>query len=385
MNSKLPESGPSIFSVMTAAALEHKAINLAQGFPNFDPDPRLRQLIARAMEDGYNQYAPMPGWLPLREAVADKIGRSYGRTPDPASEITITAGATQAIFAAIQAVVHPGEEVIILEPAYDSYLPSVRLAGGVPVSVPLTLPDFRVDWDRVCEAVTPRTRLLITNNPHNPGGSVFTREDMSQLREIVLQNRLLLLSDEVYEHLIFDDRPHLSVLADPDLFARSMVTFSFGKTFHATGWKTGYIVAPAALTVEFRKVHQFNIFSVHTPSQVGLARYMEDQGVWEGLGAFYQAKRDLFLGALAGSAFRALPCEGTYFALLDYSALSDEDDRTFCLRFAGQCGVALIPISPFYREAPPGMRIVRVCFAKTEEVLRQAAERMVKASYSDAP
>lgn len=384
MTSKLPDSGPSIFAVMTAAAIEHQAINLAQGFPNFDPDPRLRHLIARAMEDGYNQYAPMPGWLPLREAIADKIGRSYGRAPDPASEVTITAGATQGIFAAIQAVVHPGDEVILLEPAYDSYLPSILLAGGVPVPVPLSLPEFQVDWDRVRSSVTPRTRLLITNNPHNPGGTVFTASDMAQLRDIVLENRLLLLSDEVYEHLIFDDRPHLSVLADPDLFARSMVTFSFGKTFHATGWKTGYIVAPALLTSEYRKVHQFNLFSVHTPSQVGLTRYMEDPRVWDGLGTFYQAKRDRFLGALAGSAFRALPCQGTYFALLDYSALSDENDRTFCLRFAEQCGVALIPISPFYREAPPGMRIVRVCFAKTEEVLQQAADRMVTAPYQSA-
>ena len=381
IHTKLPEAGTSIFAVMSALAQQHGAINLAQGFPNFAPPQRLLDLVGEAIQAGHNQYAPMPGLLVLREAIARKIQMSYGVRPDPATEITVTAGATQGLFCAIQAVVHRGDEVILLEPAYDSYLPSVLLAGGVPVSIPLRSPEFRVDWDEVRARITPRTRLIITNNPHNPVGKIFRPEDMAALKDIVLGHDLLLLSDEVYEHLVFDGLPHLSVLADPELYQRSLVTFSFGKTFHATGWKTGYIVAPPSLTAEYRKVHQFNMFSVHTPSQVALANFMEDPSSWGGLPAFYQAKRDHFASELAGSPFRVLPCEGTYFGLLDYSGISDEDDLTFARNYTERCGVALIPISPFYRHPPADNRTVRVCFAKTEDVLSDAARLMRTAVY----
>lgn len=381
ISSKLPDAGTSIFAVMSALAQQHNAINLAQGFPNFEPPQRLKDLVGQAIQEGHNQYAPMPGLPMLREAISNKIQLSYGVRLDPGTEITVTAGATQALFCAIQAVVHPGDEVILLEPAYDCYLPTVLLAGGIPVSVPLRSPDFKVNWDQVRAKVTSRTRLIITNNPHNPLGKVFRAEDMEALKDIVLKNDLLLLSDEVYEHLVFDGLPHLSVLADPELYARSLVTFSFGKTFHATGWKTGYVVAPPALTTEFRKVHQFNVFSVHTPSQVALARFMEDEASWSDLDTFYQAKRDHFTQELQGSPFRVLPCEGTYFGLLDYSGISDEDDLTFAHNYTERCGVALIPISPFYKLPPSDNRTVRVCFAKTEDVLTDAARQMRTAVY----
>ncbi|MCF8237715.1 MAG: aminotransferase class I/II-fold pyridoxal phosphate-dependent enzyme [Saprospiraceae bacterium] len=381
LSSKLPDAGTSIFAVMSALAQQHNAINLAQGFPNFEPPQRLKDLVGQAIQDGYNQYAPMPGLPMLREAIANKIQLTYGVRPDPGSEVTVTAGATQALFCAIQAVVHPGDEVILLEPAYDCYLPAVLLAGGVPISVPLKGPEFTVDWDEVRAKVTSCTRLIITNNPHNPLGKVFRAPDMAALKDIVLQHDLLLLSDEVYEHLVFDGLPHLSVMADAELFARSMVTFSFGKTFHATGWKTGYVVAPPNLTVEYRKVHQFNVFSVHTPSQVALARFMEDPASWSDLNDFYQAKRDHLTRELAGSPFHVLPCEGTYFGLLDYSGMSDEDDITFARNYTERCGVALIPISPFYRTPPTENRTVRVCFAKTEDVLSDAARQMRTAVY----
>ena len=381
ISSKLPAAGTSIFAVMSALANQHKAINLAQGFPNFEPPQRLKDLVAQAIQDGYNQYAPMPGLPALREAIAHKIQLTYGVRPEPGTEITVTAGATQGLFCAIQAVVRKGDEVILLEPAYDSYLPAILLSGGVPVSIPLKSPDFRVDWDEVRSRITTRTRMIITNNPHNPVGKVFRAEDLAALKEIVIQHDLLLLSDEVYEHLVFDGLPHLSVLADPELYSRSMVTFSFGKTFHATGWKTGYIVAPPDLSTEFRKVHQFNMFSVHTPSQVALATFMEDPASWCGLDDFYQDKRDHLTRHLEGSPFQVLPCEGTYFGLLDYSGISDEDDLTFARKYTERCGVALIPISPFYKNAPEDNRTVRVCFAKTEAVLEQAASRMRTAIY----
>ena len=381
MTSKLPQAGTSIFAVMTALANEHQAINLAQGFPNFNPPQRLRELVTEAMNNGFNQYAPMPGWPALRERIAGKIQSSYGFFPDPVSEITISAGATQGIFCAIQATIHPGDEVIMLEPAYDCYLPAVLLAGGVPRPVPLLPPSFRPDWDRIRATVTPRTRMIIVNNPHNPTGTILGADDLVALKAIVLEHGLILLSDEVYEHLVFDGQQHHSVLRDPELFAHSMVTFSFGKTFHATGWKTGYIVAPAALTAEYRKVHQFEVFSVHTPAQVALAHFMEDAGTWLGLDAFYQAKRDYFFDAIKDSPLKPLQCAGTYFGLLDYSAISDEDDRTFCKQYTQRCGVALIPISPFYQDAPKDSRVARVCFAKTEELLAQAAQRIREGVY----
>ncbi len=381
MTSKLPKAGTSIFATMTALAQEYNAINLAQGFPNFNPPQPLMDLVTRAMQDGYNQYAPMPGLPQLRERIAGKIKRSYKYLPDPLTEITITAGATQGIFCAIQATIHAGDEVILLEPAYDSYLPAVLLAGGIPIPMPLQPPSFRPDWDQIRAAVTSRTRMIIVNNPHNPTGTILDAADLEALKAIVLHHKLILLSDEVYEHLVFDGQQHHSVLRDPELFAHSMVAFSFGKTFHATGWKTGYVVAPAALTAEYRKVHQFEVFSVHTPGQVALAHFMEDESTWEGLADFYQAKRDFFFDAIKDSPLKPLPCAGTYFGLLDYSAISDEDDRTFCQNFTARCGVALIPISPFYQDAPKGSRVVRVCFAKTEELLASAAARIRERVY----
>lgn len=381
MISKLPASGPTIFATMSALAQQYQAINLAQGFPDFDPPEGLMQRVTRAMAEGHNQYAPMPGLPALRQAISRKIGLTYGYQPDPDQEVTVTAGATQGLYCAIQALVHPGDEVIVLEPAYDSYIPAILLAGGIPVSIPLSPPDFRPDWDRIRAAVGPRTRLLITNNPHNPTGTLFGQEDLDALRELVLGHGLLHLSDEVYEHLTFDGLAHQSALSDPALRARTIAAYSFGKTFHATGWKTGFMVASPEITTEFRKVHQFNVFSVHTPSQVALAGYMEDPAGWQGLGEFYQRKRDLFLSALQGGPFRPRPCQGTYFALLDYSGLSEEDDLTFCRNYTERCGVALIPLSPFYREAPKDIRLVRVCFAKTEGLLLRAAERMLAATY----
>lgn len=381
MISKLPESGTTIFAVMTALARKHGAINLAQGFPDFDPPAELMDLVTQAMQAGHNQYAPMPGVPALREAISRKIGRCYDRTPDPDTEITVTAGATQALFCAIQAVVHPGDEVIVLEPAYDSYIPAIRLSGGIPRPLQLRGPHFKPDWDQVRAAITPRTRLLIVNNPHNPTGTVFDQEDMEALRRLVLGHNLYLLSDEVYEHLIYDGLTHRSVLADPELYTRSLITFSFGKTFHATGWKMGYVVAPPALTMEFRRVHQFNVFSVFTPGQVALAHYMENSQVWQELPAFYQAKRDFFYERMAGSPLKTLPCSGTYFGLLDYGALSSESDRIFCEKFTERCGVALIPLSPFCSNPIEDSRLVRVCFAKTERLLAEAAEKLRHADY----
>jgi methionine aminotransferase len=381
MISRLPDAGTTIFAVMTALAREHGAINLAQGFPDFDPPSELMERVATAMREGHNQYAPMPGVPALRQAISRKIGACYGREPEPDTEITITAGATQALFCAIQAIVHPGDEVLLLEPAYDSYAPAIRLAGGIPIPSRLAGPHFRPDWDDVRALLSDKTRLIITNNPHNPTGRVFDESDMLALRNIVLDRQLWLLSDEVYEHLVYDGRTHHSVLADPELYARSLVTFSFGKTFHATGWKMGYVVAPPALTAELRKVHQFNVFSVFTPGQVALAGYMEHTQVWQDLPRFYQAKRDFFFSRLEGAPFKVLPCEGTYFGLLDYSALSKETDREFCTRFTGLGGVALIPLSPFASQPMEDSRLVRVCFAKTEGLLEQAAEKLRNARY----
>lgn len=379
--SKLPQQGMSIFATMTALAQQHDAINLAQGFPDFDPPQALRDAITAAMNAGYNQYAPMPGLLSLRERIAQKIGTCYGVHLDPHNEITITAGATQGIYCAIQAMVQPGDEVIILEPAYDSYAPAIRLAGGIPVGIPLASPDFRPDWDRIRSKVTRQTRLIIINNPHNPVGTVWNRDDIDQLRDIILYHGLLLISDEVYEHLVYDNETHCSVLSDPSLYARSFVTFSFGKTFHGTGWKIGYIIGPPALTARYRQIHQFMVFSVHTPSQAGLATYMEQQEVWRDLSGFYQRKRDFFLESIRPSAFKPLICEGTYFALLDYSDISDDDDITFTRQYTERCGVAMIPLSPFYSAGKSDSRLVRVCFAKTEELLASAAGRINEGDY----
>lgn len=376
--SKLPGVGTTIFTQMSQLAARHGAINLGQGFPDFDGDPRLHQRVSDAMAGGKNQYAPMAGIAELRHAVAGKIAALYGHRYDPEQEITVTAGATQGILTAVLAVVRPGDEVIILEPAYDSYAPAIALAGGVTVGVPLDHANgYRVDWDRVAAAINPRTRLLVVNSPHNPSGAVFTDGDIAALESIVARHGVFLLSDEVYEHIVFDGRPHRSVSASPALAARAFVISSFGKTFHVTGWKIGTCCAPAALTAEFRKVHQFNVFAVNHPVQVALAGFLEDPTPYRELGAFYQAKRDRFIAGLAATRFRALPCPGTYFVLADYRAISDKPEVEFARQLVERHGVAAIPVSAFYR-TPFDNGIVRFCFGKREETLDAGLDRLAR-------
>jgi methionine aminotransferase len=375
VRSRLPQVGTTIFTVMSALAQQHGAVNLGQGFPDFQGDPALLDAVNQAMREGHNQYPPMAGVPALREAIAGKIAAIHGHSYDPASEITVTAGATQALLTAVLALVQPGDEVVVLEPCYDSYEPSITLAGARTVRVPLDPQTLHVDFDRLAAALTPRTRLLIINTPHNPSGMVWTEAERTQLRDLLRPTDILVLSDEVYEHMVFDGRPHVSVSGDPELAARSVVVSSFGKTFHVTGWKVGYVAAPAPLTAEFRKVHQFNVFTVNTPMQHGLARYLADPAPYRDLPAFYQRKRDLFRQGLASTRFQPLPCEGTYFQCVDYSAISDLDDVAFCRWLIEHVGVAAIPLSAFYGEAPE-RRLVRFCFAKQDQTLTQALERL---------
>jgi len=373
--SRLPEVGTTIFTVMSQLATQHGAVNLGQGFPDFDCDPRLQAFVSDAMRAGHNQYAPMTGIPALREAIAAKVARLYGHAYDAGSEITVTAGATQALLTAILCAVHPGDEVIVLEPVYDSYVPGIRLAGGRPVAVPLNSHDYSVPWDKVRAAITPRTRLIMLNSPHNPSGAVFSAADLDALESIVRDTNILLLSDEVYEHIIFDGLVHQSVSRRPRLAERAFVVSSFGKTFHATGWKIGYCAAPAPLTAEFRKVHQFNVFAVNTPMQHGLAAFLKDPAPYETLPAFYQAKRDRFRAGLAGSRFRLLPCPGTYFQVVDYSAISEETEEAFARRLTVEHKVAAIPVAAFY-DKPLERRVVRFCFAKKDETLDLATARL---------
>jgi methionine aminotransferase len=375
MKSKLPEIGTTIFTVMSALAERHGAVNLGQGFPDYDPDPRLQALVAEAMRAGHNQYAPLAGVGALREAVAAKVERLYGRAYDPAAEITVSAGATEALMSAILAVVHPGDEVVVLEPAFDSYVPAIRLAGGVPVFVPLDAGDYAVPWERVKAAMTPRTRLILLNSPHNPSGAVFSAADLDALEALVRGTDVLLVADEVYEHIVFDGRPHESLARRPALAERAFVISSFAKTFHVTGWKVGYCCAPPALTEEFRRVHQFVVFAVATPLQHAIARYLQDRSTYESLPAFYQAKRDRFRAGLSGTRFRLLPCPGTFYQLVDYSAISDESEEHFARRLTSDHGVAAIPVSALYN-SPVERRVVRFCFAKKEETLDRALERL---------
>jgi methionine aminotransferase len=374
--SKLPRVGTTIFTVMSALAVKHGAVNLGQGFPDFDCDPKLQQHLADAVASGHNQYAPMPGIPALRQAIAAKVARLYGHAYDPDTEITITAGATQALMAALLALARPGDEVIVLEPVYDSYVPSIELAGARPVFVPLDAArGYAPDWDRVRAALTPRTRALMINFPHNPTGRILRSEDLRALEAIVADSGLFVISDEVYEHVVFDGQPNRSVATSPLLAERSVVISSFGKTFHTTGWKIGYACAPRALTAELRKVHQFMVFAVNTPAQYAIARYLDDPQPYETLPAFYQAKRDLFVAGLARTRFRPLPCEGTYFVLADYSALSDLPETEFAQRMIVDYGVAVIPVSVFYGQ-PFDARVVRFCFAKKDETLRAALDRL---------
>jgi len=374
--SKLPAVGTTIFTVMSRLAEEHGAVNLGQGFPDFDPPETFKAALARHVAGGKHQYAPMAGVPALRERIALELERSYGRRVDPDSELTVTSGATEAIFDAIAAVVRPGDEVIVLDPAYDSYEPAVLLQGGRAVHVPLRAPSFSVDWQRVADAITPRTRLLALNFPHNPSGAMLTPSDLDALAEVLRGTNILVLSDEVYEHIVFDGRLHQSLLRHDELYARSFVVSSFGKSYHATGWKIGWAAAPPLLTTELRKVHQFVTFSTTTAAQHALAEVLaENPAHLAELGPFYQAKRDRFRELVADVPFTLLPVAGAYFQLADYSALSTEDDVTFARRLTTDLGVAAIPLSPFYAD-PPEQRIVRFCFCKRDETLTRAAERL---------
>jgi methionine aminotransferase len=375
LRSRLPSVGTTIFTVMSKLAADVGAINLSQGFPDFDCDPALIDAVVKHMRAGLNQYAPMPGVPALRQAIAAKYARTHGATYDADSEVTITSGGTEAIFDAVASVVHPGDEVIVLEPCYDSYVPGIELNGGVPVIVPLQVPDYRIDWDAVAAAITPRTRVLMINSPHNPTGSIVTADDIAALTAIVRRAGIYIVSDEVYEHIIFDGARHESMSRHPELAARSFVVGSFGKTFHVTGWKVGYVVAPAELTAELRKVHQYVTFSTMTPVQHGIADLLNDQEALDALPPFFQRKRDLFLQLMEGSRFRPLPCRGSYFQLMDYSAISDLADADFAIWLTREHGVAAIPTSPMlYKTRAP--HVVRFCFAKKDETLERAAERL---------
>ncbi len=377
IESKLPKVGTTIFTVMSALATEKGAVNLGQGFPDFPCDPQLVEAVHSAMQQGLNQYPPMAGVLSLREAVAAKIATQHGRSYSAQDEITITAGATQAILTAILAIVRPGDEVIVLEPCYDSYVPNIELAGGTVVRVPLTPGTFRPDFDKIAAAMTPRTRAILINSPHNPSATIWSREDMLRLQDLLAPTDVFLLSDEVYEHMVFDGRQHESAARFPGLAARAFVISSFGKTYHVTGWKVGVVAAPAALTAEFRKVHQFNVFTVNTPVQHGLAHYMAEPRRYLELPAFYQRKRDLFREGLARTRFKLMPSEGSFFQCVDISQVSDLSEAEFCLWLTSEIGVAAIPLSVFY-DSGFDQRVVRFCYAKQDETLRTALDRLAR-------
>ncbi|WP_215404694.1 pyridoxal phosphate-dependent aminotransferase [Janthinobacterium sp. JC611] len=377
LTSRLPLVGTTVFTRMSSLAAQHGAVNLGQGFPDFDCDPALVDLVGDAMRAGHNQYPMMTGAAPLREAIAAKIASLYGHSYDPGTDITVTAGATQALTTAILCCVHPGDEVIVIEPAYDSYLPAIALAGGVPVLVAMQVGEqgYSVPWDTLAAAVGPRTRLIIINTPHNPTGTILRPSDIAALADIVRGTQILILSDEVYEHMVYDGVPHASLSRHPELAARSFIVSSFGKTYHVTGWKVGYVAAPASLTAEFRKVHQYNVFTVNTPMQHGIAGYMAKPQPYLDLPAFYQRKRDLFRDGLAGSRFTLLPADGTYFQCVRYDAISQETEAQFAEWLTTEIKVAAIPVSAFYAQGKES-GIVRFCFAKQDETLRLALERL---------
>jgi len=379
LQSKLPNVGTTIFTVMSALATEHNAINLGQGFPDYPMDEALTDLVSKAMQDGYNQYAPMPGHLALREAIAQKVQRLYGTTIHPDTEITITPGGTYAIYSAITAAIGPGDEVIVFEPAYDSYIPNIEINGGKVVRIPLQFPDYSIDWDAVRKAISPRTKMILLNSPHNPTGAVLSETDIAQLRSTVAGTNILIMSDEVYEHLIFDGRQHQSMLRYPDLYERSFVSFSFGKVYNCTGWKLGYCIAPPAFTKEFRKVHQFNCFSCHSPVQVALAQYLQLEEPYQRLSGQLQAKRDYFRQLMKATPFEVVPSFGSYFEMYSYANISQESDTNMAMRLVKECGVATIPASAFYVDGDDH-KVLRFCFAKKETTLEAAVERLQKIS-----
>ena len=378
MRSKLPSSPVSIFAVMTRLANEHGAINLSQGFPDFACAPALVETVAHYMREGHNQYAPMPGVMALREALSGKIERLYGRRYDPVSEITITTGATEGLFVALTAFVHPGDEVLLFQPAYDSYTPAVQLSGGTPRYVTLRYPDYRIDWDDVRRAVSPRTRVIVVNTPHNPTGMIWTAQDVAELRAILQGTDAIVLSDEVYEHIVFDGATHESLARVPDIAERAVVISSFGKTYHTTGWKVGYCAAPPALTIEIQRVHQWVTFAVNGAVQMAYADMVRRDPTAGDVTAFYQGRRDRFLALIEGSRFRPLACRGTYFQMLDYSDLTSERDADFAVRLTREHGVAAIPVSPFLQADQEPGPVLRFCFAKRDETLERAAERLRK-------
>jgi methionine aminotransferase len=371
--SKLPDIGVTIFSIMTQLAVDHQAINLSQGFPDFDAHPELITLVQKYMRKGHNQYAPMQGALALRERIAEKVFELYGAQYDPATEVTVTSGATEAIFAAIAAVVQKNDEVIIFEPAYDAYDPAVRLNGGIPVYIQLKFPGYSIDWNELKNAITAHTRLIILNSPHNPTGAVLSTADISNLKDVVQHSDTFIVSDEVYEHIIFDGRRHESMAKYPDLAERSFVISSFGKTYHTTGWKIGYCLAPKPLSIEFQKIHQYLTFASNTPIQLAYAEFMQNKELYLDLANFYQRKRDIFLDHLSASRFKTLPCKGTYFQMLDYSQISNAPDIAFAKQLTAEHGVAAIPPSLLYHHQDDH-KVLRFCFAKKSETLEKAAE-----------
>ncbi len=378
IKSKLPKVGTTIFSVMSRLAVEHQAINLSQGFPDFSCPPELLDLVENYMRKGFNQYAPMQGVMPLREAIAIKTEMLYSAIYDPETEITVCAGGTQAIYTAISAVIKEDDEVIIFEPAYDCYTPAVEMNGGNPIYIQLKLPDYRIDWNEVKKLITHRTRMIILNTPHNPTGSILTARDMQTLEKLTKDTDIIILSDEVYEHVIFDGYEHQSLARYPLLAERSFIVSSFGKTFHTTGWKIGYCIAPANLMAEFRRVHQYMVFSVNTPIQYALADYLRNADHFMGLREFYRKKRDLFISLVEGSAFKLRPSSGTYFQLLSYNDITEEKDTDFAIRLTKENGIASIPVSVFYSR-PQDNKVLRFCFAKEDETLKRAAEKICAA------
>ena len=375
--SKLPNSATSIFTVMSGLANQFSAINLGQGFPDYQMNEELMNLVSKVMQKGFNQYVPMQGYMPLRESIAEKVEYLYQTKINPDTEITITPGGTYAIYSALTTVLQPGDEVIVFEPAYDSYIPNIEINGAVPALIDLKFPDYKIDWNEVRGKITDKTRMIMLNSPHNPTGAVLSEADMKELSSIVKDTNIFIVSDEVYEHLIFDNIPHQSILRYPDLLERSFVCFSFGKTYNCTGWKLGYCIAPAELMKEFRKVHQFNCFCCHTPSQVALADFLKNKEAYLSLSGFMQKKRDYFIELMKSTKFDLLSSKGSYFICAKYNRISNEADKDFAIRITKEFGVATIPVSPFYN-AGTDNKVVRFCFSKKNETLEAAVERLTK-------
>lgn len=377
IHSKLPNVGTTIFTVMSALATECKAVNLGQGFPDFPMSKELTDLVNKVMNDGFNQYSPMPGWMPLREAIAEKVQYLYHTAINPDTEITITPGGTYAIYSAFTTILQPGDEVIVFEPAYDSYIPNIEINGAKAVTINLVYPDYHIDWEAVRKAINPKTKAIIINSPHNPTGSVIGKKDIEELRKTVEGTNIFIISDEVYEHLIFDGIAHQSILRYPDLLQRSFVCFSFGKVYNCTGWKLGYCIAPPELTKEFRKVHQFNCFSCHTPTQVALSHFLKDKEAYQSLSGYMQGKRDYFTKLMQPTKFDMLESHGSYFICAKYDRISEENDKDFAIRLTKEAGVATIPVSAFYQNGKDD-KVLRFCFSKKEETLEQAVEKLLK-------